>query len=459
VYGTARFTKTLNSVQVYMKLKSLGIWSALALLVVTAACEKSSPTKPSDAGSTVPTAAASATTPVTVTVDAKTGVTITSPIAVSPAPNQQFKNVEQPVTLTIKNAVSTGTAALTYTFEVATDAAFANKVYSKDSVAEGSGQTALKIDKINPAQSYFWRARATGGSNSAVRGFSIGPEVILQAPVLSSPANGSTANGSAPTLIVNNSGRSGPAGQVFYRFEVSDSASFANVVSAVTAPETGGQTSSQVTAKLTANATYFWHVQAADPSNAVTSAFSTVFSFKYVPFDMRQAIILDSPPDLGSWNETAKITSVTFTGDAFLVDFDRRDGPNRWPDLDFGNGGGGTLQYTLGMCLNINNQWYCSAVVQFWFGRELSASTPPAYVGRNWFYDARWGPMAGHQPADGELVGLFAGTGNLRDKTFSGAGCPQVCERTDVAIVPWQNDGSAQYTFGLNGLRVKSTKR
>ena len=75
--------------------------------------------------------------------------------------NQQFKYAEQPLTLTVKNAVSTGTTALTYSFEVATDAAFANKVYSKDGVAEGSGQTSLKIDMLpGPgAKSYFWRAR------------------------------------------------------------------------------------------------------------------------------------------------------------------------------------------------------------------------------------------------------------------------------------------------------------
>jgi hypothetical protein len=164
---------------------------------------------------------------------------------------------------------------------------------------------------------------------------------------------------------------------------------------------------------------------------------------------MRQAIIIDSPDDLGSWNETAKITRVDFTVDAFLVDFDRRDGPNRWRDLDFGDGKGGTLQYTLGMCLNIIAQWYCSAVVQFWFGRELSASTPPSYVARNWFYDSRWGPMMGHQPANGEQVGLFVGTGNLRDKSFTGASCPQVCERSNVAMVSWHNDDPASFTFGI----------
>ena len=87
-----------------MKLKSFGIWSALALFVVTTACSKTSPTRPSDG------TASGQTTSVT---DAVTGVTLTSPALVTPTANQQFKNVEQPVTLTVKNAVTSGTTALT----------------------------------------------------------------------------------------------------------------------------------------------------------------------------------------------------------------------------------------------------------------------------------------------------------------------------------------------------------
>jgi hypothetical protein len=93
-----------------MKLKSLCPWSALALLVFSTACTKASPTRPSDAS------ASGATTSAT---DAVTGVTLTSPALVTPAVNQQFKNAEQPLTLTVKNAVTLGRTALTYTFEVA----------------------------------------------------------------------------------------------------------------------------------------------------------------------------------------------------------------------------------------------------------------------------------------------------------------------------------------------------
>src|SRR5438034_544181 len=162
-----------------MNLKSLGLCSALALTLAGVACEKQTPSSPSDLNaSTQPTAV----------TDAVTGITLTAPVAVTPTANQQFRNVEQPLTLTVRNAVSTGTTPLTYTFEVATDVNFGNRVYTKENVAEGGGgQTALRIDRIAPERTYFWRARANSGSqagpNSVARSFAIGPEVILQTPV------------------------------------------------------------------------------------------------------------------------------------------------------------------------------------------------------------------------------------------------------------------------------------
>jgi len=153
-----------------MKLKSLGMCSVLALTLAAVACEKKSPASPSSDLN-----ASSQPTSVT---DATTGITLTAPTAVTPNPNQQLRNVEQPVTLTVRNAVSTGTTALTYTFEVASDANFANRVYTKENVAEGSaGQTVLRIDRIAPDRTYFWRARVVSGSqqgpNSVARQFTI----------------------------------------------------------------------------------------------------------------------------------------------------------------------------------------------------------------------------------------------------------------------------------------------
>jgi hypothetical protein len=409
--------------------KSVFVWSAFALLSMATACTKSSPARPSDLASSATGGAIT---------DASTGITITTPVQVSPTVNQQFKFADQPLTLTVKNAVQTGSGALTYSFEVATDAAFASKVFSKDGVAEGAGgQTSLKIHTLaGPgAKSYFWRARASSASvaglYTAARAFAVGPQVVIGAPTLVSPSSGATL-GDKGSLTVSNASVTGPAGTPIYRFEVSDSASFGNLVFAASAVQGSGQTSASMTARLTTNGTYFWRVQVSDPSTGVVGPYSSTGTFKYVPFDMTQAIIEDNPKDLGSWPETAKITSVDFSTGYMLVDFDRRDGPNRWPDTPFG---AGDLQYTLGICGNRNGQWYCSAPIQFWYGRDLAASAPAGDIGLEWFYDARWGGLLGFQPAIGETIGVFVAAGNLRDASYTMATCPRVCERSNVAFV------------------------
>jgi hypothetical protein len=164
---------------------------------------------------------------------------------------------------------------------------------------------------------------------------------------------------------------------------------------------------------------------------------------------MRNATIHNSPLDMGSWGEGAAITRIDFTPGAILVDFDRREGPNRWPDVT-PPGWSGALQYTLGMCLDINDHWHCSAVVEFWHGRDLGQSAPPSEIAREWFYDlGRWGAMAGYQPSDGEVVGIFVCEGDCRNNT-EGNSSP-LKERSNVALVPFSY-GGASYTYSLNGL-------
>jgi hypothetical protein len=413
-----------------MTLKPVRLLTALGLLVVAVGCEKQTPTSPA-ATSAVSIETASVT-------DAKTGITLTAPVAVSPANDQQIKFSDQPVKLVVKNATTTGTTALTYTFEVASDAAFGTIVASKPGTEAGGQQTAT-LDKLAGDKKYFWRARASSGSfagpNSSARSFQVGPEVVLASPVAAFPVQNGTLTGAA-RLTVNNVDRSGPVGQVSYHFEVSDSASFAQMQFEGTAPEQGGgQTSIQVNAgALASGATYFWRVQALDSPSGVSSTPSSTLSFKYIAFDMKEATIVDSPSDLGYWAETAQITRVDFSQGWVIVDFDRRDGPNRWPDTPWG-APGDSVEYCLGMCMNVNDHWYCSAPIQFWHGRELEAGGRANEVGINWFYPPAWGPMSGHQPANGELVGIFVAEGSTRHNRDGSESI--VHERSNVAMVPF----------------------
>src|SRR6185437_2962619 len=97
------------------------------------ACEKS-PAQPTSV--TAPAAEAA-----TSTTDARTGVTLTSPVGTSPANNAQVKFGDQPITLVVTNVVTSGSTPLTYIFEVATDGAFQSIVQTKGDVTQGTGQT------------------------------------------------------------------------------------------------------------------------------------------------------------------------------------------------------------------------------------------------------------------------------------------------------------------------------
>lgn len=424
-----------------MKLKTLRIWSALALLAVSTACTKASPTRPSEGTST--SQGASVT-------DAATGVTLTTPSPVTPTVNQQFKNVEQPVTLTVKNAVTSGSTPLTYAFEVASDSGFATKVFSRDGVAAGSGTTSLKIDKLTPNKSYFWRARAQSGSlagpYSEARGFGIGPEVILAQPTHVDPQPNATV-GEQPTLNVNNVGRSGPNGPVFYRFEISDTAAFGSLVYSATISERTDRpsTSHDVTIKLVEK-TYYWRVIATDPANAVTSVASAPSPMAVQPFSLMQATILDSPDNFAFFAETAKITTLIMGPYGINVDFTKKNGPDRWPDI-YPPGFAGPIQYCLGMAWKIDGHWYASAPIEMWNERPEGGGPPQEYA-LNWFYNpGRWAPMTFHQPEPGETIGFFVVAGDVRGFNSN----QKYQERSNVVMVPMPDSGGAAYTFGANG--------
>ena len=58
-----------------------------------------------------------------------------SPCSIAASEHSQVRNADQPIALVVTNAVSTKTG-LTYTFEVATDVAFASKAQTSDAIPE-----------------------------------------------------------------------------------------------------------------------------------------------------------------------------------------------------------------------------------------------------------------------------------------------------------------------------------
>lgn len=417
------------------KFLALGLFALCSLV----ACEKKSPTAPEIGGASSTAASA----------DARVGVTQAAPTPISPEDNQNVANSRQPVTLTVSNGLSTVAGkAPTYTFEIATDNAFANIVFSKADVAEGTNnRTSVTASRLTADTVYYWRARTVvsgaAGPNSKIRAFKIGPVVTIQAPLNNAPANAATT-GIPVQLSVINSARTGPAGALHYEFEVSTNQNFEPVFYQVIIPEQNSTTAANV-GGLTQGVTYFWHARAIDNTNDITTPWGNTRQFTPQTFDPTRAVFHDNPPDIGFWPETAKIKSIVFTPHSMEVDFDRREGGNRWPDV-VPPGWQGALQYTLGMCLNLNGTWHCSAVVQFWYGRDLSSSGAPSDVSFEWFYDpGRWGALQGRQPAEGETVAMFVVAGDARNNSFTMATCPRVCERSDFVLVPFTRYGGVSY--------------
>src|SRR5688572_23172305 len=95
------------------------------------------------------------------------GVEISAPKTIEPGGGQLIASDRQPVTLLLENASSNGPRPLTYLFEVATDAAFNNKVFARDAISPGDdGRTALRLpDALGSGRSYYWRAKAEDGAN------------------------------------------------------------------------------------------------------------------------------------------------------------------------------------------------------------------------------------------------------------------------------------------------------
>jgi len=157
-------------------------------------------------------------------------------------------------------------------------------------------------------------------------------------------------------------------------------------------------------------------------------------------FALNTAIIENAPPDIATWPQTATLTVVDWQASGVFVDFTKKSGVGRWPDV-IPPGFTGPIEYTLWLFEFISGQWFGSGVIQFWFGLDRNGG-PPSGVAANWYYDAgRWGPLAGRQPAVGEQVGMMVSAGNARNQTTVSS----VQERSQVVLLPFPSDNGAIY--------------
>ncbi|HZR24137.1 MAG TPA: hypothetical protein VFA59_11145 [Vicinamibacterales bacterium] len=163
--------------------------------------------------------------------------------------------------------------------------------------------------------------------------------------------------------------------------------------------------------------------------------------------DLHSAVITGgSPADVASWPITTQITAMDFQN-GVQVTFSKKDGAGRWPDV-VPPGWDGPLQYTLWMVVNIGGRWYTSGGVEYWYGLQYSGG-PANEFAYNWYYEPLvWGPLANHQPANGEQVGFFVTSGDQRVKDAS-----RIHERSNVVVMPFPS-GGGYFPFS-GGVRTK----
>jgi hypothetical protein len=231
--------------------------------------------------------------------------TVTTPALLAPANGAQIANLKQPVTLTIGNAfVTDSSTSVLYTFEVATDAAFASKVQTP-TASPGNGQTSVVLTPLTPGQNYFWHARVTGGGTvglfSVTGTFTVGPALALTTPNPVAPQAGATPSG-WPTFTVTNSVRTGPVTLLTYRFDVSTTTTFASTILSATVSEgANGQTSftPPINTPVPAGTLLYWRATAIDAPDGITSAASATLSF--TPQTLTEQAILAGIEGLTLW--------------------------------------------------------------------------------------------------------------------------------------------------------------
>ncbi len=362
---------------------------------------------------------------------------VTAPRLVQPAPGSTIRNVDQPVTLAVQNALVTQPSTTTYTFEVASDSNFATVVQTRSGVAEGSGgQTSVRLDQLAPGKDYYWHARATGAGTTGVFGamykFTIGPAVVINAPTPISPVGGA-ATGARPIFTVTNAPVTGPAGALTYRFEIATSPAFAPLTIDATVPQGPSRTTFQPSTDLPAEATIYWRVTVTDAANGVSSPVSSAASFvTSMAIDLSRVVYLKSP-DASTWPQT---------GTLLLVEQDGADpGPMcmsftdpGWPDSPWPFGG---PDPNFGV---FANQWYFAKIGGVWYGGAgewiyRGAGSCKAGQGTKTIGpDSGFGPpFSSWVPRIGEMVGYMvtsvARTGVRRT----------VDQRTNVIVQPWRD--------------------
>lgn len=402
-----------------IRISAVGFAAAVAFVLTGCAVEKTSnPLSPSVAGP-IP------------------GVDITSPAMVQPANLARIPADQQPVTLTIGNASSSGPRPLSYRFEIASDVAFGGVLLTREGVQAGTnGQTSFRMsDPLAADRVYFWRARAEDGANtgpySVAAQFSIYTPLSLGAPVPVSPINNVVVSSVRPNVVWQNAPRTGPPTDIIYTIEASDSSAFTNSITAALEEQAGAQTTFQTPQDLPADRQVFWRVRASGGSPLTTGPWSAtqVFRTPAPPpvaapppsgggsggsgggsapapndeLDLRTVTILKGPAGIVSWPVASTITR-TSQGNGELCIWHSQLG--RWPLGPFFGDAGTLVEGNQWIFANIGGKWYAGAGDWYRPGQACK-SVDAQSIGRDAFDKE---PLHSWVPRPGEVFGVMSST-------------------------------------------------
>ncbi len=159
--------------------------------------------------------------------------------------------------------------------------------------------------------------------------------------------------------------------------------------------------------------------------------------------------------DIGAWPITTGVTRVAFTQRGTGVEFAPKGalpvtrGGSGWPDtcvpFETCKEAGGTidmgaLQYSFGLVLKVNGQWFASAPIESWYGREnpggaindqtVVCPSGSGQIHCNWFYaNDRWPNLFSARPQEGEQIGVFVIAGDARN------GFNPLHERSNIVVL------------------------
>lgn len=316
-----------------MHVRGLGLVFAAAAAVAIGACADS-PSRPS--------------------------MSFAAPVAEEPSNDAAYNFNQQPISLQIINSVRTGSAAVTYNVEVSSDDAFSALAFASDGVGEGTGgTTSVQLPPLDGNRNYFWRWRAvvdgTVGEPSPTRKFFLRPNIILGIPDIRQPADGGAVYGARPTFIVGNSTVAGPAGQISYEFQVSDSAAFGQLLAMQTVSAQPNETAWNPTTDLP-EGNLFWRARARDLANGVDGPFSDAAGFeRRFGLDLK-SVVYALGPDISDWPQTATLTEWYKAGDTVCTFYDKS-----WPNAPFLGDPNVAVVANQWVFVNVGGIWYGGA--------------------------------------------------------------------------------------------------